>query len=151
MPVNRSTKEKTIKSETLSMENDFWNVDSIQMFSNYQDMAILPDGFILDEYRDHFENFLENIPLDPKYHYSPTWFAEDYYGTADLDFLVMYFAKVPTLFDFNTPRINVLSKTAMLDLNKLIVEYKDQVKNSKANPKKYVKLDPIITETKGFE
>jgi len=145
MPKNKSDREKTIKSQILEMEGDFWKIDAVETLANYTNRAIIPDGLILDDFRDYFENFIEEIPLDPKYHYSPTWFAEDYYGSADLDFLVLYFAKIPTLFEFNTATINVISKSALTDLNKLMVQYRSIITDSRANPKDYQEIDPIIS------
>jgi hypothetical protein len=145
MPKNKSDREKTIKSQILEMEADFWKIDAVETLANYTNRAIIPDGLILDDFRDYFENFIEEISLDPKYYYSPTWFAEDYYGSADLDFLVLYFAKIPTLFDFNTTTINVISKSALTDLNKLMVQYRSMITDSRTNPKDYQEIDPIIS------
>jgi len=145
MPKNKSDKEKTIKSQVLEMEGDFWKIDAVETLANYTNRAIIPDGLILDDFRDYFENFIEEIPLDPKYYYSPTWFAEDYYGSADLDFLVLYFAKIPTLFEFNTTTIEVISKSALTDLNRLMVQYRSMITDSRANPKDYQEIDPIIS------
>jgi hypothetical protein len=147
MPKNKSNIEKTVKSEILAMENDFWKVDSVEMLANYKNLVLIPDGFLLDEYRDYFENFIEEINLDPKYHYSPTMFSEDYYGTADLDFLVLYFAKIPTAFEFNTPTIRVVSRAALTDFNKLVVQNKDMIEDNRLNPKKYEDIEPIYTST----
>jgi hypothetical protein len=151
MAKNNSNSEKTIKNMLRAYPSDFWNIDAVSMYSNYLGIAIMPDGFILDDYRDHFENFLDVIPLEEKFHYSPSLFAETYYGTADLDFLVLYFANMNTLFDFNTPTIRVLPKSALLDLNKLIVAFKEEVKQSKNSPKEYVNIEAIKLPTKGYQ
>ena len=115
-----SSYEKTLKNKMRAMTGDFWVIDNISLYSNYLDIAILPDGFILDDYKDHFDQFLEEIELDEKYHYTPTLFAHDYYGAAELDFLVLYFADMSTLFDFKTKTIKVLPITSLTDLNRLI-------------------------------
>ena len=143
MPKNNSNTEKTFKGKMRAMTGDFWIIDNISMYSNYLDIAMLPDGFILDDYKDYFDQFVEEITLDEKYYYTPTLFANDYYGTSELDFLVLYFANMSSLFDFKTTTIKVLPITSLTDLNKLIVEYKTQVKNSKAYPTKYVEFDAI--------
>jgi hypothetical protein len=150
MPKNNSNREKTFKNKMRAMPGDFWTIDQISLYSNYLDIAIMPDGFILDEFRDYFEQFLEEIPLEEKYHYSPSLFAHEYYGAAELDFLVLYFAKMSTIFDFNTKTINILPPTLLVDLNKLIVKYKKEIKNSKLNPIKYTGFDPIKSNEKGF-
>ena len=150
MPRNNSNKEKTFKNKMRAMPGDFWVIDNISLYSNYLDIAILPDGLILDDYRDYFEQFLETIELDEKYHYTPTLFAYDYYGAAELDFLVLYFANMSSLFEFNTKTISVLPPTSLVDLNKLVVEYKNDVKNSKLNPIKYEEFPSIEINKKGF-
>jgi hypothetical protein len=151
MPKNNSNREKTIKDKMRAMPGDFWVIDNVSLYSNYLDIAIMPDGLILDDYRDYFEQFLEEIELEDKYHYIPSLFAYDYYGAAELDFLVLYFANMSTAFDFSTPKITVLPPTLLVDLNKLIVFHKNEVKNSKENPIKYEPYDSVdIIRRKGF-
>jgi hypothetical protein len=150
MPRNGSNLEKTIKNRMRAMTGDFWVIDSVSLYSNYLDIAILPDGFILDDYRDHFEQYLEEIELKEEFHYSPTLFSEAFYGTPDLGFLVLYFANMTSLFEFNTETIKFLPITALTDLNKLIVEYRGAVRNSKANPTKYEKFDDINQNVRGY-
>ena len=143
MLTNKSNKEKTIKSELIASRGDAWKIDNFSLYSNYLGEVILPDGFILDEYRDYFDNLLQEIDLDEKYHYSPTLFAEDYYGTPDLDFIVLYFARMKTLFEFNTEKIKILPVSAMVDMNKLMVHYKEQVTQSRNNPPVYEEFDAL--------
>jgi hypothetical protein len=143
MPKNDSSNEKTIKSMLLKSVNDFWTVDNVSLYSNYLNLVIMPDGFVLDDYRDYFENFLIEIDVEEKYFFSPSMFSEFYYGTPDLDFLVLYFAGMTSIFDFNSPKIRVLPTNALLDLNKLMVEKRKEVRNSKENPKEYVEFDDI--------
>jgi hypothetical protein len=117
---------------------------------NYLNAVILPDGFILDEYRDYFENFLIDINVPEEYYYSPTLFSENQYGTPDLDFLILYFAKMTSLFEFDKPTIKFLPVTSLSDLNKLIVENRLTVRNSKTNPLVYNKLEDIKLPIKGY-
>jgi hypothetical protein len=117
---------------------------------NYLNAVVLPDGFILDEYRDYFENFLIDISVPEEYYYSPTLFAENQYGTPDLDFLVLYFAKMTSLFEFNKPVIKFLPVTSLSDLNKLIVQNRVNVRNSKADPVLYGRLENIKLPIKGY-
>lgn len=150
MPKNGSNTEKTIKNRMRSMTGDFWTIDNISLYSNYCDIAIIPDGFILDEYRDHFEQYLEDIELKEEFHYSPTLFSEVFYGTPDLDFLVLYFAGISTLFEFNTKTIKFLPITALTDLNKLIVQNKNIVRDSKENPTEYQQFDELASSVSGY-
>jgi hypothetical protein len=143
MPRNDSSNEKTVKTMLLKSVNDFWTIDNISMYSNYLNLMILPDGFILEEYRDYFENFLVEVDVEEKYFYSPSLFSEFYYGTPDLDFLILYFAGMSTLFDFNAPKIKILPANSLLDLNKLMIEKRKEVRDSKENPKEYTEFEDI--------
>jgi hypothetical protein len=147
---NPSNSEKTIKGTLRMLPTDTWSIDSVSLYCNYDDLFVLPDGFILDPYRDYFENFLEEIEVKEEFFYSPSLFSQVYYGTPDLDWMVLYFAKMTSLFEFNQSKIKILPLTSLLDLNKLIVFEKDKVRNSKSNPTEYKSLDPIQIQVKGY-
>jgi hypothetical protein len=147
---NQSNREKTIKSTLRLMPADTWTIDNFTLLCSYKGQMILPEGFILDDYRDYFEQFLEEVDLPEEYYYSPTRFAESLYGTPDLDFLVLYFAKILTLFDFNKPRIFVLPATSLSDLNKLLVDRRSEVRSARANPREYTELEEIQIPKRGF-
>jgi hypothetical protein len=147
---NQSNNEKTLKTTLLTMQNDFWTIDNVSLYCNYLNRVILPDGFILDEYRDYFENFLVEVNVSEEYYYSPSLFSEVQYGTPDLDFLVMYFAKISSLFEFNQPKIKILPLSSLTDLNKLIVQNKFNIRQSKTNPITYNKLDEIKIPERGY-
>jgi hypothetical protein len=140
MATNPSNKEKTLKSMFIQMPLDNWVLDNLQTFCNYKNLSIMPSGNILDDYRDYFESngFLEEIELDKKYWYSPAMFAEDYYGTPDLDFLVLYFAKKTSVFEFNTKKILALIPERLNDINKIILARKTELKELNANPPTYL-------------
>jgi hypothetical protein len=147
---NQSNKETTVKGTIRAMTSDAWTIDNLLLFCNYKSVGMMPEGLILDEYRDYFEQFLVDIKVSEEYYYSPSLFSEIQYGTPDLDFLILYFAKIPSLFEFNQPRIKMLPLTMLSDLNKLIVQNKDIVKNSKANPKEFPELEAIRLPKKGY-
>lgn len=147
---NQSNNEATIKSTLRAMPGDFWTVDSVSMFCNYKDSVMLPDGFILDEYRDYFEQYLVEVDVAEEYYYSPSLFSEVQYGTPDLDFLVLYFARMTSLFEFKQPRIKFLPVTMLSDLNKLIVQSRQEVRDSKLNPKEYAELEAIRLPNRGY-
>lgn len=144
MAYNSSNKSKTLKDLFDSLPSDIWSIDRMQKFCNYRDVSIICDCLILDDYREYFDQFLEEVDVDEKFYYSPAAFAEYYYGTPDLDFLVMYFSKITTLFEFTKPKIKVLSLGKLKDLNQLIVYYKKEVEDSKQNPTEYKVFNEII-------
>jgi hypothetical protein len=147
---NQSNNERTVKSTLRVIPADFWIIDNVTTFCNYKGSVVLPDGFILDEFRDYFENFLEDVDVPESFYYSPTLFSEVQYGTPDLDFLVLYFAKIPSMFEFNQPKIKFLPLTSLLDLNKLIVEYRTKVQSLKKNPTEYPEISEIELPRRGF-
>ncbi len=134
MATNHSNKASSVYEEFQSLSNDTWSLDNLLMFCNYQKISILPDFSILDEYSDYLqqEDFIETVELDEKYYYSPQAFAEDYYGTADLDFLVLYFARIDSMFSFNRKKIRVLKRERLSDINRIIVKNKERVKRTGA-------------------
>lgn len=142
MVKNSSNSTKTINELITALPGDTWSIDNLIMYCNYNNTGILPEYNILDDYRDYFEQngFIHEVPLDTKFHYSPQAFAYNYYGTADLDFLVMYFGKVTTLFEFNTPTIKVLASDRLKDLNNLIIAHKEQVKLNNIEPPLYTTI-----------
>jgi hypothetical protein len=147
---NNSNSQKTVKSTLKSIPGDFWTIDSVSMFCSYKGRIVVPDGIILDDYRDYFENFLEDAEVPESMFYSPSLFSELVYGTPDLDFLVLYFAKMSSLFEFNESRIKVLPLTSLLDLNKLIVEMREEVRESKSNPNEIKDLEDIAGVGRGY-
>jgi hypothetical protein len=147
---NQSNNEKTVKSTLRAMPGDFWTIDNISLYCNYKNSVMLPDGFILDEYRDYFEQYLVEVNVSEEYYYSPSLFAEEQYGTADLDFLILYFAGMSSIFEFKQPTIKMLPLTMLTDLNKLMVQMKETVKSSKSNPIEYSELEEIKLPNRGF-
>ena len=141
MATNHSNKASSVYEEFQSLSNDTWSLDNLLMFCNYQKMSVLPDFSILDEYSDYLyqEDFIETVELDEKYYYSPQAFAEDYYGTADLDFLVLYFARIDSIFSFNRKKITVLKRERLADINRIIVKNKERIKENRSNPTLYQK------------
>ena len=149
MPINSSNRSKTVKTMYESMSNDSWTIDKVLLYANYNDKVAVPYRTILEGYYDYFSQFLEDASVPKKYYYLPSGFAEYYYGTPDLDFLVLYFAQMTSLFEFNKPTIKVLPKTKLTELNKLLVEYKKTVENSKGNPAEFIK-SPEVEATKHY-
>jgi hypothetical protein len=74
---------------------------------------------ILLDYYDYFEEELETIDLEKKYHYQPAMLSEDLYGTPDLDFAILFFSGISSLKDFDKPRIKVLPASRVADLIKI--------------------------------
>ena len=147
---NTSDSEKTIKSTIASCKSDIWSYDRTAYYVNYANLSVLPIGSILDSYSDYFDNYLDTIKLDEKYRYAPARFAADYYGAPGLDFLVMYFAKIPSMFDFDKEYITVLKPDRLKDFSDLMLKYKKEVKESHDSPDDYEPFDEISSTTKAY-
>lgn len=148
--LNASNKEKTIKNMVEAIPGDSWTIDKILLYGNYLGKGNIIVGNILDNYRDYFEQFVVEVDLDPKFYYQPMAFAENYYGTPDLDFLVMYFSNIPTLFEFNKKKIKVLPKSYLLEINRIMTQYKKEVQESKENPIEYKPIESIKVQEKTY-
>ena len=136
---NISSKEKTIKNMYQLLDSDNYTVDKFIFYCKYNgDDVQVELGNILDNYRDYFDQFLISMTIPEKFFYQPAAFAENYYGTPDLDFLVLYFAKMNSLFQFNKKEIKVLPKDKILEINRLMVQYKEAVTKSYNEPSKYL-------------
>lgn len=132
---NISSTSNNIKEMTDLMVSDNYVIDKAILYCKYKSPSTqIMFGNILDNYRDYFEQYLVEEKVDKKYFYQPAYFAEDYYGTADLDFLVLYFSKITTLFEFDKPKIKVLPRERLTEINKLFVQYRTTVKESYDNP-----------------
>lgn len=143
---NVSTKEKTIRGMAALFDSDAYVIDKCIMYGNYDGDFDVVVSNILDLYKPYFDMFLDEIEIDKKYFYQPAAFAEHYYGTPDLDFLVLYFAGMKSLFEFTREKIKVLPPTRLLDINRIFVEYKSAIKESYNNPTQYI--EPALVEIK---
>ena len=142
---NVSSDAKTVKGMFTLLENDNYSIDHILYYCKFKNsddktQSIVECGNILDNYRDYFDKYLITVDVAKKFYYQPAAFAENYYGTPDLDFLVLYFARMSTMFDFNKPKIKVIPRARLLEINRLFTEYQDDVKNSYNNPSEYASL-----------
>lgn len=136
MAVNQSSKEKTIKSMYKSLERDLWTIDRTLLYGYYDGNNIYSTESILDNFRDYFEQFVIEVDVAEKFFYQPTAFSEYYYGTPDLDFLVLYFAKIPTMLEFNRKKIKVLPKSRLAEVGRLMSAYREDIESSYKNPTK---------------
>lgn len=148
---NYSTSQKTFKATLSGAKTDIWALDRIITYSNYLDISLVPDGNILDDYYDYFETLLEEVEIPERFFYSPTAFSEYYYGDPGLDFLVLFFANIPTLFEFNKSKIRVLPINMLKELNKLIIYKKNEVEKSKESPTRYLAFNDITNQVQPYE
>ena len=138
---NLSSSATTVKSQYNLLSADSWNIDRTLMYCNYDNAAIIQDEIILDKYMSYFSTTLIEVDVDEKYYYSPHLFASDYYGDPGLYFIVLYFANMTSIFDFNKPKITVLPYERINDLNKLFSKYRKEVDANKKNPPLYNSSD----------
>ena len=143
MAKNISTTKKTINEVYSATDSDNWNADRYIIYGNYLDESILPISNILDEYFDYFQTLLIDVDIDEKFFYQPAAFSNYLYGTPDLDFMVLYFAQIPTFLDFNRKKIKVLPQSRLGEINQLANVYKETVQKSYNSPVLFEKLEDI--------
>jgi len=137
--VNMSYNEKTIKGMFSMMSTDNYSIDSLTEYCQYKTPQFdIAYKNILDDYREYFNDKLIEIDVDKKFYYSPSYFAYNYYGTPDLDWAVLYFSNITTLYHFNKPKIKILPREKLLELNKIMVENKAIINRSYLSPTRYV-------------
>ena len=150
MAKNASNDKKTLKDELLAFESDLWCADRFILYGDYLGESVLPDGNILDDYYDYFQQFLEETDISDEYFYKPAAFSEDFYGTPDLDFLVMYFAQIPTILEFNQKTIKTLPSKYLTEINNIAVTYKKKVDTSYETPTVYAPIAGISEYKKNY-
>lgn len=137
MVKNNADNENSIKNAIEQSKFDTWNDRSMYTYCNYRDKMIVQEKFILEDYKNAFLDELEEIELPKEYWYQPAAFANYYYGTPELDFLVLYFAGIETMLDFNKEKIKVLPVHLVRTLLTIIEKHKDDVERSIQNPPTY--------------
>lgn len=145
--VNNSSKATTIKNMIDLFPSDNWTITKALGFCCYDGIVDIQDEFILDKYYNYLKDFLIEVDVDPKYYYAPQTFAKDYYGDPKLDFLVLYFAGMTTIFEFKRPKIKVLDYTHLPDINRIFTKYSDYITESRENPKVYKSTDISTNKT----
>lgn len=120
------------------LSTDTFCVDNLILYMNYLDIAQLPTGYILDDYREYFDALLIETDVPSEFFYAPSAYSKFLYGSPELDFLVLYFAKIQTALEFNREKIKILPPERLNDVNQLILQYKDKVIESKENPVTYL-------------
>lgn len=143
---NASSGATTVKSMMQEFPNDAWSIDHALYFGIYNNgeaIMQVQDGILLDRFRAFFEDptngYIDTVTVPEDCYYMPSLFAERYYGDAQLDFLVLYFAKIPSALEFDKPSITVLRYDAISLINTMFVRYRSAIEDSKANPTYFAK------------
>jgi len=136
---NVSDSEKTIKSMLSVMGSDNYTIDKLIEYTRYGDDGnIMMLSLFLDNYQDYFSQYLVSVEVPEKYYYQPAYFSEMYYGTPGLDWLVLYFAGMTSLFEFKKPKIKILPKNRILELTKLMAAKAYEVSDSYNFPQEHL-------------
>ncbi len=141
MVKNASESCTTVKEMYDKMPSDVWSIERGLYRCAYEDASVVQYTMLLDKYQNYLSQYLVEVDVDPKYYYCPSMFAEDYYGDPGLDYLVLYFANITTLFDFDKPKIKVLDAKNIRDINSIYTRYKEDIRDSKSNPPSYTTAD----------
>ena len=150
MATNISSKAQTLQEEIAAMGSDTWSAGKFILYGDYLGESVVPDGNVLDDYYDYFQQYLVEEDLPEEFHYKPAMFAYNRYGVAELDFLVMYFAQIPSVLEFNKKKIKVLPIQYLFEINEIAIKYKKKVTDSYNNPTKYEVMDSLSDYKKNY-
>lgn len=134
---NTSNDTRTVREKYLLSQTDNWILDKVMKYVKYQPQLILPYENILDKYADYFEKYLIEVNIDSKYFKRPSMYAEYYYGDPSMDWLILYFAKIPSLFQFTKRKIKILPVDKLADLNQVFLSNKSDIEANHSNPLEY--------------
>lgn len=126
---------KTLKENIITSYFKSFDVNSMHTMCNYRNQLFTYDKCILDDYREVLNNLTIEIDLDSKYFYKPSLFAQDMYGEAGLDFLVLYMSGIFSSIDFNKTKIRFLPPEFLSIIKKIIIDNREKVRSSNENPK----------------
>jgi uncharacterized Fe-S cluster protein YjdI len=76
---------------------------------NVNGKMIIGEGHIFKEYKNLIFGNLEEIPLEPKYHYRPERLSKDIYGTVDLWYLLLWVNQMTMNQQFVGSKIKVIN------------------------------------------
>lgn len=141
--------EQTINAYLDSLYDYMFNIGGLSTFSIY-DGRLVAKPTILNKYLPYFKSYAIRVNVDKKYYQRPSLFALDYYGAAELDWLVLYVSGVSNPIDFTLPIIDVLPVNILSDINKLIILNKNVVEESKVNPVEFSSGDIRVEKQVGF-
>jgi hypothetical protein len=142
--------DQTVNGYINSLYGYIFNIGNLSTYTVYEDKFLVSKPTILQRFLPFFKYYATKITLDPKYYQKPNLFALDYYGSSELEWLVLFVSGVSHPIDFNLPIIEVLPVNILNDLNKLITLYKGEVQNSKNNPDAYTSKNIDISRQSGF-
>lgn len=142
--------DQTINSYINTMYSYMFSIGNLSTYTVYDDKFLVAKPTILQMFLPFFKNYAKKINVDPKYYQKPNLFALDYYGAAELEWLVLFVSGIGHPVDFNRPIIDVLPISILNDLNKLITLYKKEVQNSKNYPESYTSKNIDINKQVGY-
>jgi len=142
--------DQTLNTYISTMYGYMFSIGNLSTYSTYNDSIIVSKPTILSDFLPFLKNYAIKVELDKKYYQRPNLFALEYYGAAELEWLVLYVSGISHPVDFTHAIIEVLPVNILNDINKLITLYKKEVQNSKANPEKYANSNIDISRQEGF-
>lgn len=141
--------EQTVNNYINSLYDYMFNIGNLSTFSVYNNILVSKPT-ILNRFLPYLKPYATKKVVDKKYYQRPSLFALDYYGSPELDWLVLYISGISNPIDFNVPIIDVLPINILNDLNKLIILNKEEVDLSKYKPKIFTSDNIKIEKQIGF-
>lgn len=142
--------DQTVNGYINTLYGYVFSIGNLSTYTVYNDSVLVAKPTILNSFLPFFKAYAEKVTLDKKYYQKPNLFALDYYGAAELEWLVLYVSGISHPIDFTVSIIDVLPVNMLNDINKLITLSKKDVQDSKNKPEAYMSGNIDITKQEGF-
>lgn len=142
--------DQTINSYLSTLFSYPFALSNLSTFSVYNDSIIVSNTTIFNNFLPFFKSYSVKLRLDPRYYQKPNLLALEYYGAAELEWLVLMVSGISNPIDFTVPVIDILPVSMLKDLNKLITLHREDVQFSKNNPERFSSDSINIEQQVGF-
>lgn len=142
--------DQTLNAYINTMYGYIFNIGNLSTYTVYNDSILVGKPTILNDFLPFFKSYSIKVTLEDKYYQKPNLFALDYYGAAELEWLVLYVSGISHPIDFTHSIIDVLPVNMLNDINKLVTLYKKEVQESKIKPMAYTSANIDISRQAGF-
>jgi hypothetical protein len=142
--------DQTLNAYINTLYGYTFNISNLSTYTVYNDSILVAKPTILNHFLPFFKSYSIKMKIDEKYYQKPNLFALDYYGSSELEWLVLYVSGISHPIDFNHSIIDVLPVSMLNDLNKLVTLYKKEVQESRNKPEAYTSSTIDLTRQVGF-
>ena len=95
--------------------------------------------YLLSNYRSAIEQYIKEYTLDDEqkqdYFYQPKKLSNDLYGTIELAPLIMRINHIPSVIEFNKPRLKLFTPAIIDFLNEVLIKEKTRISQNNKDMK----------------